>query len=121
MRFVVSIVLIIFLSFVACLYFPWWSIAVVAFIVSIVIHQTPGMSFVTGLFALFLLWGSMSLWIGSKNDFAFAHKASMIMFKKDSPGLLVFASAMIGALVAGFAAMAGSYLLKFYYLSRRVH
>jgi len=119
MKFIVSLLLIALLSFAACLYFPWWSIALVAFIVSVVIQQTPGMSFVTGFFALFILWGSLSLWISNNNGNLFAHKISSLIFKTDSPWLLILATAITGALVAGFAAVTGSYLLKLYYLSRR--
>jgi hypothetical protein len=119
MKFVVSWILTMLLSFTACLYFPWWSIAIVAFIVAVVIHQTPGMSFFTGFFALFLLWGSLSVWISSSNGYLLAHKVSSLILKTDSPGLLTLATALIGALVGGFAAITGSYLLKFYYLSKR--
>ncbi len=114
-----SLILIMLLSFAACLYFPWWSIAIVAFIVAIVIQQTPGMSFVTGFFALFFLWGGLSFWISNTNGHVLAHKLSILILKTDSPWLLMFVSALIGALVAGFAAMTGSYLLKLYYLSKR--
>ena len=119
MRFIVSVILIMLLSFISGLYLPWWSIAVVAFIVAIVIHQTPGMSFFTGFIALFLLWSILTFWISNNNGHLFAHKLSALIFKKDSPWLLVFVSAIIGALVAGLAAMTGSFLLKLYYLSKR--
>jgi len=119
MKFIVSLLLIMLLSFVACLYFPWWSIAIVAFIVAVAIQQTPGMSFATGFFALLFLWGGLSFWISNKNGHVLAHKVSSIILKTDNPGLLMLATAIIGALVAGFAAMTGSYLLKQYYLSKR--
>ncbi|MEP6595673.1 MAG: hypothetical protein ABJA71_06985 [Ginsengibacter sp.] len=107
------------LSFVACLYFPWWSVALVAFIVAIIIQQTPGMSFVTGFFALFFLWGGLSFWISNTNGYLLAHKLSLLILKINSSWLLMFLTAIIGALVAGFAAMTGSYFLKLYYLSKR--
>jgi len=119
MKFIVSFLLTALLSFVACLYFPWWSIAVVAFIVAVAIQQTPGMSFFTGFFALLFLWGGLSFWISNNNGHLLAHKVSSLIVKTDSPGLLIFATALIGALVAGFAAITGSYLLKQYYLLKR--
>ncbi|MEO6220139.1 MAG: hypothetical protein ABIO81_06905 [Ginsengibacter sp.] len=119
MKFIVSFLLTALLSFVACLYFPWWSIAVVAFIIAIAIQQTPGMSFIAGFFALLFLWGGLSFWISSNNGHLLAHKTSSLIFKTDSPGLLILVTAIIGALVAGFAAMTGTYLLKLYYVSKR--
>ncbi len=110
MKFPVAIILIILLSFCACLYFPWLSIAIVAFIVSAVIPQTPGASFFSGFIALFLLWGILSFWISSRNNDILAHRVSQLIFKSDNPFLLIIASALIGALVAGFAALTASYI-----------
>lgn len=112
MKFIVSIVLIALLSVAACLYLPWWSIAVVAFLVAALIPQNPGKSFLTGFIALFLLWGSLAWFLSSNNDHILAHKVSLLMLKMDSPTVLVVVTALIGSLVAGTAALAGSYLRK---------
>lgn len=110
MKFFVSLLLIMFLGFVACLYLPWWSIAIVAFIVAVVIPQRPWKSFLSGFLSLFILWGALSFWISNGNAHLLAHKVSLIILKMDSPYLLMAATALIGALVAGFAALSGSYL-----------
>ena len=112
MKFIVSLLLIMLLSFAACLYFPWWSIAIVAFIVAALIPQGAGKSFFTGFLALFLLWGGLSFWISNNNDHILAHKVSLLILKIDSPYLLMLATALIGGVVAGFAAMTGSFLRK---------
>lgn len=110
MKSVITIILIILFSFLACLYFPWWSIAIVAFIISALIPQRPLSSFFNGFIALFLLWGFLSLWISIQNGHILAHRVSLLIFKTDSPFLLIFATALIGALVAGFASLAASYI-----------
>lgn len=112
MKFIVSLLLIMLLSFAACLYFPWWGIAIVAFIVAALIPQSAGMNFLTGFIALFLLWGGLSFWISSSNEHILAHKVSLLILKIDSPYFLMLATALIGGLVAGFAAMTGSFLRK---------
>jgi hypothetical protein len=112
MKFIISLVLIALLSVAACLYLPWWSIAIVAFIVAALIPQHPGKSFLTGFIAILLLWSSLSWYISSNNNHLLAHKVSMIILKTDSPLLLIVATAMTGALVAGFAALSGSYLRR---------
>ena len=112
MKFFISLILTILLSFAACLFFPWWSIAIAAFVVAALIPQKPGKAFLTGFIALFLLWGGLSFWISNNNDHILAHKVSQLILKMDNPYLLIFATALIGALVAGFAALAGSYLRK---------
>ena len=112
MKFIVSILLIALLSVAACLYLPWWSIAIVAFIVAASIPQKPWKSFLTGFISLFLLWGSLSWYISSNNEHLLAHKVSMIILKKDNPYSLMLVTALIGSLVAGFASLAGSYIRK---------
>ncbi len=112
MKFIVSAILIILFSFLACLYFPWWSIAIIAFIISILIQQGHLASFICGFISLFLLWGFLSFWISSENGNILAHRFSLLIFKTDSPLLLIGVTALIGSMVAGFAALTGSYFRK---------
>ena len=112
MKFFISLILTILLSFAACLFLPWWSIAIAAFVVAALIPQKPFKAFITGFTALFLLWGGLSFWMSNNNEHVLAHKVSQLILKMDSPVSLVLATALIGALVAGFAALAGSYLRK---------
>ncbi|MGN6530390.1 MAG: hypothetical protein ACTHK0_01390 [Ginsengibacter sp.] len=112
MKFLTSTILIIVFSFLVCLYLPWWSIAIVAFITPILIPQTNLASFISGFVALFLLWGIMSLWISISNGNILAHRVSLLIFKTDNPFLLIIVTALIGAMVAGFAALTGSFLRK---------
>jgi hypothetical protein len=110
MKFLLTTILIILFSFLSCLYFPWWSIAVVAFIIAVLIPQSHLASFISGFIALLLLWGFLSLWTSISNGHILAHRVSLLIFKTDSPYLLIIVTALIGALVAGFAALTGSFL-----------
>lgn len=110
MKAVISTFLIILLSFVACLYFPWWSVAIVAFIVSALIPQKPLISFLGGFIGLFLLWSILSFYISISNDHILAHRISLLILKSDSPYLLVLTTGLIGGIVAGFAALTGSFI-----------
>ncbi|MEP6675731.1 MAG: hypothetical protein ABJA78_11265 [Ferruginibacter sp.] len=112
MKFIVSLILTAVLAFAACLYFPWWSIAPAAFIVAAVIPQKPGKAFLAGFIALFLLWGGLTFWISKNNEHLLAHKVSMIILKMDNPYLLMLVAAFIAGLVAGLAALTGSFLRK---------
>jgi len=112
MKFIVSIILIALLSFAACLYLPWWSIAVVACIVAAAIPQGAGRSFLSGFIGVFLLWSGLSFWISSNNNHLLAHKVSVLILKMDSPYLLILATALIGGIVAGLGALSGSFLRK---------
>ena len=114
MKFIVSIVLTALLSFVACLYLPWWSIAVVSFLIPMIIFQKPYMAFITGFVSLLLLWGGLAWWIITANNDLLAHKISVLVIKADSPFLLIGLTALIGAVVAAFAALSGSLLRRLF-------
>ncbi len=110
MKFIISLLLMALLSFTACLYFEWWSIAIACFVVAALIRQRPLIAFLTGFLALFLLWGGLSFWISNNNGHLLAHKVSLLLFKTDNPYLLIIATGFIGALVGSFAALTGSLL-----------
>lgn len=110
MKFFISLLLIAVLSFVACLYFPWWSIALIAFVVVAFIPQKPAAAFLCGFAAIFLFWAALSFFISSNNDHVLAHKVSLLILKMDNPFLLIFATAVIGGLVAGFAGLTASFI-----------
>lgn len=108
MKYFLSFVLIVLFSFLLSLYMSWWSIAVVAFCVSLWLMPKPFLAFVTGFVSIFLLWGGLTWYISSANNDILAHRISMLVLQKDSPAMLIVLSALTGALVAGFAALSGS-------------
>jgi hypothetical protein len=110
MKFIVSVILTALLAFAAGLYLPWWSIAIAAFLVALIIPQRPGYSFLAGLFGLFLLWSALALWINIKNEGILASKIASVLPLGGSAVLLILATGFIGGLVAGLAALSGSYL-----------
>jgi hypothetical protein len=112
MKFLIALILIILLSFTACLFLPWWTIAIASFAVALTIPLKPGISFLAGFLALFILWGTLTAWISSNNDHILAHKISLLILKTDSPIMLILITALLGAMVAGFAALSGSLLRK---------
>jgi len=112
MKIIISIILIALSAFVLGLYMPWWSLAIAAFLVPLVIDLKSIGAFLSGFIALFLLWGIMSWIISSNNQQIFTHKISRLILSSDSPTLLIFVTAILGALVAGFAALSGSLLRK---------
>ncbi|MBZ5855907.1 hypothetical protein [Flavihumibacter profundi] len=112
MKFTVSILLTALLSFALCIFLEWWSIAIAAFIVAAAIHQVPWKAFLSGFLSLFLLWVILSWIISSANNDILAQKVSIIILKKESPGLLILVTGIIGGLVGGFGALTGCFARK---------
>lgn len=112
MRFILATLLTAALSFIAGLYTPWWSIALVAFLVALLVHQKAAWAYLSGFAGIFLLWGGLSAFISIKNNGVLAQKIARVFPLNGNAVLLILITALIGALVAGFAAMSGSSLRK---------
>ena len=98
------------LAFVAGLYLPWWCLVFAAFFVALLIHQRSWRAFLSAFLGVFILWTLLAWWIDMKNDSILSRKVAQLFSLGGSSILLILISAVIGALVAGFAAMSGSYL-----------
>lgn len=111
MKFIVTLILTALLSFICGIYIPyWWFFAVVAFVVAILVHQRAGKAFLAAFLALLLLWGGLAWWIDLKNESILSSKVASILPLGGSGVSLILITAFLGALVAGLAAMSGSYL-----------
>lgn len=112
MKFISSIIVTALLSYAAGFFFPWWSIAIAAFIVSALIPQKPFIAFLSGFLALFLLWGGLAFFMDMKNEHILSGKIAEILFKTPSGSLLILVTGVVGGLVAGLAALTGSFVRK---------
>jgi hypothetical protein len=109
MKFLTATLLTALLAFVAGLYMDWWSVAIAAFLIALLVHQRSGKAFLSGALGVFLLWLIIAIWIDSKNDSLLSKKIAVIVHM-GSPLVLILVTAIVGALVAGCAALSGSYL-----------
>ncbi|HEV7333565.1 MAG TPA: hypothetical protein VGN63_21205 [Flavisolibacter sp.] len=110
MRFLLATLLTAAFSFIAGIYLPWWSLAIVAFMVALLIQQKVGWAFLAAFTAIFLLWGGLSLLIHMRNQGVLTKRMAELFPLQGQSFYLILLTALIGALVAGFAAMSGSSL-----------
>lgn len=114
-KYILSILVTALLSFVSGLYLPWWGIAIAAFLVSAAIPQKPGYSFLSGFLGVFLLWEVLAWWIDNKNNGILSQKIAVLIPLGGSTVLLIVITSLVGALVAGSAALAGCYARRLVY------
>jgi|KBSMisStandDraft_5_1062788.scaffolds.fasta_scaffold06696_2 hypothetical protein len=114
-KYILSILVTALLSFVSGLYLPWWGIAIAAFLVSAAIPQKPGFSFLSGFLGVFLLWEVLAWWIDNKNNGILSQKIAVLIPLGGSTVLLIVITSLVGALVAGSAALAGCYARRLVY------
>jgi len=110
MKLLVAIILTALLAVVGGLYFPWWIIAVAAFISVLLIPMRNGKAFLAGFLGIFILWVVLASWINVKNNGVLATKVAQIFPLGGSAFLLILVTALVGGLVGGLAALCGSYL-----------
>ncbi|MBS1580332.1 MAG: hypothetical protein JST94_02135 [Bacteroidetes bacterium] len=114
MKFFTAILLTALLSFAFGLFsiIPWWSCALCSLLVALSVHQKPSKAFLSGFLALFLLWGIMALIIDFRNEHILATKIAGVLPLGGSAYVVILVTAIVGGLVAGLAALTGSYLRK---------
>lgn len=108
MKFVIQVITIAIVAYLLELFLPWWTLAIAAFIGGWVFNTRA--NFAAGFLAIALLWTVTALLIDSSAAAPLTDRVATI-FSISKPLLFVI-TALIGGLVGGFAAMAGSTLNK---------
>lgn len=98
------------LSYISGIFYPWWSLAVVTFIVTLIVPQKPFISFLTAFLAIFVFWFSMAFFIDLSNDHIMGDRIAMLFIQAPSSIVMAVISGFIGGLVAGLAAISASFL-----------
>jgi hypothetical protein len=110
MKFIVAFLLTALLAFISGIYFPWWGIAIAAFLVAVIIPQKWGTAFLAGFLGILVLWMAYAWWIDMKNNGVLAQRMAVLLPLGGSRVLLILVTGIVGGLVGGFAAMSGSFL-----------
>lgn len=110
MKFLAALLLTALFAFISGLYLPWWGIAIASFIVALIVYQKAWISFLAAFSGVLLLWSSLAFWIDNANESIFSVRIGKLLGIGDNSFLLIIITGAIGGLVAGFAAMSGSYL-----------
>jgi hypothetical protein len=104
MRFPVQVLAIIVVGFFMELFFPWWSVAIAAFIGGLLLHTR--MNFLAGFVGIGLLWGMKALIADLSASSDLADRVARIFLLYDK-AILLLVTCLLGALVGGFASMTG--------------
>ena len=110
MKFLTATFLTALLAFISGLFLPWWGMAITSLLVAVLIHQKAGKAFLAGLLGVFLLWAGLAWWIDMKNNGVLTTKIASILPLGGNSLVLIAVTGLIGGLVAGLAALSGSFL-----------
>ncbi len=107
------LVLPIFLiAFILQLFLPWWIIGIIAFAIGAWQARSGKAAFRGGFIAIFLLWLTLSLWKSLPNHHILANRmGELFMLPAWSFNwiFVIFATAILGGLASGIAALSGYY------------
>lgn len=110
MKFIVALLLTAALAFVAGMKLPWWSMAAASFLVAALVHQKAGKAFLAGFLGVFLLWGILAWRIDMANQGILSKRIAELLPLSGNSYLLILVTGLVGGLVAGLAALSGSFL-----------
>lgn len=110
MKFITATLLTAILAFVSGLFFPWWGMAIAAMLVALIVAQHAGKAFFSGFLGVLLLWCGLAWWMDMKNNGILSKKIASVLPLGGNALLLILVTGLIGGLVAGFAAMSGSFI-----------
>jgi hypothetical protein len=116
MKSILFILSIIVAGFITSWFFPWWSIAIVCFVVAFLFNKSPGVSYALAFTAVGLLWGGYAAYLNVMNGgVLFAKMQGLLLeFLKADSGFMkgvvnVIMWGGLGSLVGGFGALTGVY------------
>ena len=109
MKFLIQIIVIVLLAWIAEMFLPWWSIAIAAATGGFLVKSKA--NFLAGFLAIALLWLVKALLIDLAAAVPLADKVAKILLV-NSKALLLLVTAVLGGLVGGFGALTGSLLKR---------
>ncbi len=107
MKFIAGVILIAAFSAIAEYFLPWWSAAVVAFLISLLMGLRPGRSFAMGFLGIALLWLVFALWHDTANQHILSTRMGGL-FHLPAYGFMAV-TILVGALIGGLSALSASF------------
>ncbi|MDZ4844991.1 MAG: hypothetical protein SH857_05510 [Chitinophagales bacterium] len=113
MKFLLSIALTAIASLLLQIVLPWWSLALAAFLIGIIVSQSLFFSFLSGLLGTALVWWVYA-WFIDMNTASLLSEKIAAMLQIGSPTALILLGGVLAGIVGGFAAASGSAFKKLF-------
>jgi hypothetical protein len=89
---------------------PWWGFVITTLLVALLLPQSSSMSFAAGFLGMFISWGGMAWWIDQLNKHILSSQIANLFPLQGSSAALLLITGLLGGLIAGLAALTGTYL-----------
>lgn len=108
MRFGASFLLHAGLGFILTMFFPWWSVAILAFVIGFSLRIDSWQAFLAGFLGMLGLWVGYATFMDYQNGGILSAKVAQL-FQLPQSYLLIALTGIIGGLLGGFGALTGRY------------
>ena len=97
------------LAFLLQTMFPWWSVVIASFLISVIISTKGLSSFVSGFLGIAILWFLMATITDIQTNSILTTRVAQI-FSLPNNFLLIIITTVVGGIAGGFGALTGSNL-----------
>lgn len=113
MTFILKIILIAGLSYLAELFLPWWSVIICAFLVGLVLPTKGFNDFLSGFLGVGLLWLIFAWGIDVDTDSVLTSQIGLLLGLNNAL-VVVALTGLLGGVAGGFGALSGSQLRRIF-------
>ncbi|MFK7950111.1 MAG: hypothetical protein AB8G11_21145 [Saprospiraceae bacterium] len=108
MKFGASFLLHAGLGFVLTMFFPWWSVVILAFIIGFLLKVEGWQAFLAGFVGMMGLWMGYATFMDYQNGAILSEKVAQL-FQLSQSNYLIYITGFIGGLLGGMGALTGRY------------
>jgi len=109
MKTIFALIFMLILGTTVSLFLPWWTIAVVCFIVAMFCLDNSRDAAIAGFFSVFILWGLVALFKSYQNDFILLSRMAELLPIHDEL-LLILSTAFLGGIIGMLGSLSGVFL-----------
>ena len=106
MKFIFSFLLQVVLGYLITLFFPWWSVVIIAFVVGSAFRIKGWITFLAGFVAMLVLWGGLATFMDVQNGAILSEKIADL-FQLSESNYLIYLTGLIGGLLGGMGNLTG--------------
>jgi ABC-type iron transport system FetAB permease component len=106
MKFIYSFLLQAVLGYVITLFFPWWSVVVIAFVIGFSLKTKSWVAFLAGFAAMSALWAVYATFMDFQNGAILSEKVANL-FQLPESNYLIYLTGLIGGLLGGMGSLTG--------------
>lgn len=107
MKLIITTLSIAAACFAVQFFLPWWSLAIVAFIIGAASELSSIQAFISGLLGVGMVWMGYAFFIDAQTNAILSTKVAEI-FTLNDPTYLIVTTGLLGGLVGAFAALTGN-------------